>query len=98
VPESHSGVEKQSQIREKIIYAMQKHLDVSGVERDENNFQNAQLQARKKILTVVKATLGYLGNKLFFCPRGRLSAMNDAREEDQCRVTSLKSPIPAMES
>jgi len=50
---------------------MQKHLDVSGVERDENNFQNAQLQARKKILTVVKATLGYLGNKLFFCPRGR---------------------------
>jgi hypothetical protein len=66
VPESHSGVETQSQIREKIICAMQKHLDVSGVERDENNFQNAQLQARKKILTVVKATLGYLGNKLFF--------------------------------
>jgi hypothetical protein len=71
VPESHSGAETQSQIREKIIYAMQKHLDVSGVERDENNFQNAQLQAQKKILTVVKATLGYLGNKLFFCPRGR---------------------------
>jgi hypothetical protein len=66
VPESHSGVETQSQIREKIICAMQKHLDVSGVERDENNFQNAQLQAQKKILTVVKATLGYLGNKLFF--------------------------------
>jgi len=68
-PESHSGVETQSQFGEKIICVMQKHLDVSGVERCENNSQNAQLQARKKILTSIKATSGYLGNQLFFCPR-----------------------------
>jgi len=70
-PESHSGVETQSEIKEKIICAMQKHLDVSGVERHENNFQNAQLQARKKIFISIKATRGYLGNQLFFCPRAR---------------------------
>jgi len=50
---------------------MQKHLDVSGVERHESNFQNTQLQVRKKILTSIKATRGYLGNQLFFCPHSR---------------------------
>jgi hypothetical protein len=49
-----------------IAGTMRKLLDVSGVERHENNFQDAQLQARKKICARVKIVRGYLGNQLFF--------------------------------
>jgi hypothetical protein len=46
-------VETQSQSWKKDIGAMRKHLDVSGFERHKNNFQNAKLQARKKISAMV---------------------------------------------
>jgi hypothetical protein len=63
----------------KIIAAMRKLLDVSGVERHVNNFQDAQLQARKKISAMVKIARGYLGNQLFFCHAARLSSAKRCR-------------------
>ena len=50
-----------------IVGTMRKLPDVSGVSRHENNFQDAQSQAQKKISATVKIVRGYLGNQLFFC-------------------------------
>jgi hypothetical protein len=59
---------------------MRKLLDVSGVQRHENNLQRAQLQAQKKISSMVKIVCGYLGNQLFFCPTQPLAAAYDPCE------------------
>ena len=59
---------------------MRKLLDVSGVQRHENNLQRAQLQAQKKISAMVKIVCGYLGNQLFFLSHAAFSAAYDPCE------------------
>jgi hypothetical protein len=70
-------VEPQSQNWKKDIGVMRKRLDVSGFERHKNNFQNAKLQARKKISAMVKMVRWYLGNQLFFFTMRLFSGRDD---------------------
>jgi len=55
---------------EKDIGAMRNALMLRGFERHKNNFQNAKLEARKKISALVKMVRWYLGNQLFFLRGG----------------------------
>jgi hypothetical protein len=65
-------VETQSQNWKKDIGAMRNALMLRGFERHKNNFQNAKLEARKKISAIVKMVRRYLGNQLFFFARRHL--------------------------
>ena len=60
---------------------MRNTLMLCGFERHKNNFQNAKLEARKKISALVKMVRWYLGNQLFFFTMRPFSSRDDACEE-----------------
>src|SRR3954447_25646533 len=85
-------------ISKKLYVAMRKSLDLCEVRACLRKRSSSLDVAIKQNKSSRAMACGDLGNKLFFLHAAVASAANDACEEDQCRVTSLKSPIPAMES
>lgn len=61
---------KRNRKLEKIVEAMQKILDVSGVERHQKQTPDHATSIAKEINAEVKIVRGYLGNQLFFWRRG----------------------------